>query len=108
SVREMRFVAIDLEPTGDGAFRVKLDASEQPIMQDLATLSDYSHRFLPSHSVYHPNEIAADLLARIVLAEDVLPGKAPPEANSAFAEARQVFKPLQERFEQVLGDSPSR
>ena len=102
---QMRKVAVDVEPAEGDAFRVKVDPSGMPYMQDLASLSDYTHRFLPAHSVYHPNEIAADLFARMVLAEQVLPGSAPPEADAALAKAKTIFHPLEEQFERIMAVS---
>jgi hypothetical protein len=74
SLRQMTFVAFELEPTDANAaapdtFKLKLDPSGEPARQPLAEVDAYVRAIRTRHSLYHPNEAAADLMARLVIAD---------------------------------------
>ena len=60
--QDFRMVAVDLKEQ-KGAFALALDPKGQPEVEDLASLPAYRSAFPNPDEFYHPNEIAADLLA---------------------------------------------
>jgi hypothetical protein len=101
SFKNARQIAVELELAGDDAFRVKTAQNGRLVMRGLMNEVGFVSRLSPSRSPYHPNEAAADLFARIIIAEN-LPGHPPDEAKDAIEKARLRFKPLQEWFAKIL------
>jgi len=66
--RDLRMVAVGLVRT-DGSFALRLDAGGMPVMRRLVSLEEYRGDFPFSMAPYHPDEIAAEGFARIVIAE---------------------------------------
>jgi hypothetical protein len=66
SFRGMEKVAFDLEPGENGNFRVKLGADGVPVHEPLDDVQAYAKAVRTPQSSYHPNEIAADLVAKLV------------------------------------------
>jgi len=102
SFADVRIVAIELENVADGTYRVRTDSDRRPVMQKLETVSHYAQHFTPARNIEHPNEAAADLFARIVIAEKVLPTIAAPGSANTIIEARKLFAPLQQWFARIL------
>jgi len=101
---DMQMVAVMLEPAGeDGAFRPKIAPNGNPMMDGLMNFPQFTARFAPSQSAFHPNEASADLFAHIAVIEDILPSRAPEEAKAALEKGKAAFKPTREWFEKILG-----
>jgi hypothetical protein len=103
SFKDARQIAVELESTGDDAFKVKLAPNGRLIERGLMNEVRYVSRLSPSRSPYHPNEASADLFARIIVAEN-LPGHPPEEAKDALAKAKVLFKPLEEWFAKIFAE----
>ena len=81
-------IAVDLEPAAaDGTFRVKAGPDGTPTVKPLAAEPAYAAAFGRGGNTYHPNEIAADLLAAAV-AEELRAAADAPAANGAPGTAR--------------------
>jgi hypothetical protein len=106
SFADARQLAIELEPTGDDTFRVKTAANGRLVSRSLMLEMRYASHFSPSRNLYHPNEISADLFARVIVVEH-LSGHPPDEAKDALEKGKQRFKPLQELFAKILGTEHS-
>jgi hypothetical protein len=79
--RDMRLVAVELDPAGE-EFAVRLDAQGMPVVRRLLSFQAYRERFPFAFAPYHPNEIAAEGFARIVIAE-IGNGPAPGDPETA-------------------------
>jgi hypothetical protein len=101
SFKDARQIAVELEPTGQDAFKVKVAPSGRLVERGLMNEVRYMSRLSPSRSPYHPNEASADLFARVIIAEN-LPGHPPDEAKDALEKAKVLFKPLQEWFAKIF------
>jgi hypothetical protein len=97
---DIQMEAVMLDADGESGFRAE---SAPNGMESLLNFPQYTSRFSPSEYVYSPARAAADLFARIVITEDVLPPVAPPEAKDAIEKGRIKFKPIRDRFEKMLG-----
>ena len=64
--RDIRAVAVTLDKTGDDTFVPKVDG-DKPVMRDLGELAAYQNLWGPFDETFHPNEIFANLFARMVL-----------------------------------------
>lgn len=102
SFADMRMVAIDLEPAADNSFRAKVDAGGKPVMRDLTDVPEYVKVFQHSTNIYHPNEAAADLFAKVVILRSILPGNTPAEGRAALDQEILVYAPLTEWFKKTL------
>jgi hypothetical protein len=97
----MQTVAVEVEETAGGRFRVKTDEAGMPIIRSLRAVNAYMGTFFPSQYVFHPNEASADLFARIV-AYDALGAKEEvPEDHRQRLE--MGFAPIREWFTDKLG-----
>ncbi|HET6329156.1 MAG TPA: hypothetical protein VFF76_00070 [Holophagaceae bacterium] len=67
--QDFREVAVDLS-LKDGAFTLMLDAEGQPKVEDLGAVTAYAAAFPQVDESFHPNEIAAELLAGWVTGQD--------------------------------------
>lgn len=103
SLHQMTFVGLDLEPTDPkdpvpDTFKLKLDASGEPTHQPLPQIDTYVRAVRTRQSLYHPNEAAADLMARLVIADalgqDGAAGGNDMEPVRAWA--KKTFGPQQE------------
>jgi hypothetical protein len=104
SLRQMTFIALDLEPTDSNAaepesFKVKSDVSDEPVREPLAGVGAYVRAVRTRHSLYHPNEAAADLMARLVIAEALGQGAVTDakDMEPVRAWAKETFGPGGER-----------
>lgn len=66
--RDLRMVAVGLVRTGD-SFALRLDVGGMPLMRRLVSFEEYRGDFPFSMAPYHPDEIAAEGFARIVIEE---------------------------------------
>lgn len=66
----LQMVGIDLQSDGKGGFKVKLDANGEPEHAPLTDIQAYLDRAHVRQDLYHPNEIAAELLPLLVLQPD--------------------------------------
>jgi hypothetical protein len=106
SFNNLRFVAVDVaaaEPEGAGAdpgaggtFVAVTGGGGEPVTRDLLSLDAFTSAFRPSTYVYHPNEAAADLFSRIVVAESLAPEPA------LFEEHRETVGPVRAWFRKNL------
>jgi hypothetical protein len=101
---DIQLEAVTLDANGESAFRVQAAPNGGPMLDSLLNFPQYTSRFSPSEKVYNPARAAADLFARIVITEEVLPPVAPPEAKDAIEKGRIKFKPIRDRFEKMLGN----
>jgi hypothetical protein len=74
TLRRMSFVALELEPSDAEApapdtFKLKLDASGEPVHRSLPSVAAYVRSIRTRQNLYHPNEAAADLMARLAIAD---------------------------------------
>lgn len=97
--RDFRTIAVQVERTDDG-FRVRVGADGKPLFRDLWQEPDYMRAFAPSTYVFHPNEAAADLFARIVTFEALRDGGAPPRGD--LWQPQENLAPLLEWFRKNL------
>ena len=77
-LRDMNMVAVPLTRK-DNVFTPELDADKKTKVVDLSTCRDYIKQFPVGGDNYHPNEIAAESFALIVLAQDKVPERWKPE-----------------------------
>ena len=63
---DFEMAAISLSDN-NGAFTVVTTAEGKPDYVDLMSVPEYARIYVGSHNIYHPNESAADLFAKIVL-----------------------------------------
>ena len=103
SFKDARQIAIEVEPAEGDGFRVKTGPNGRILYRGLMNETRYVSVFRPSRDAYHPNEAAADLFARIMMVENILPDRAPAEAKDALAKAKVMYKPLQQWFAKILG-----
>lgn len=99
---DMQMVAIELEPAGENSFEAKIGPDGKPVMQDLLAVPDYVSVFKPSRNIYHPNEAAADLFAKVVILSRILPGNLTAKDEAALKEPMREIAPLKEWFEKIL------
>jgi hypothetical protein len=92
SLHQMSMVALELEQARPGAavapdtFKLKLDASGEPVHQSLPDVDAYVHAVRTRQNLYHPNEAAADMMARLVIADGF--GKAAAQDDQQMAPVR--------------------
>jgi hypothetical protein len=103
---DMQMVAIDLEAMGDNSFKAKVGAGGKPVMKELMSVAEYVSVFRPSRNIYHPNEAAADLFAKIVVINKVVPGNLPPERQAGLQKMSDELKPLDDWFKKILAAAP--
>jgi hypothetical protein len=104
SFGNMQMIAVEVEPAGADAFKAKMGDDGKPVMQDLMGVSQYTSVFRISQNIYHPNEAAADLFAKLVIVNKVLPGNVPAESNEQLDKAKTELEPLNQWFKKVLKD----
>lgn len=66
--RDIRMVAVGLEQV-DGRFSPRQDSSGMPMVRRLLSFQEYRSEFPFSTAPYHPDEIAAEGFARVVISE---------------------------------------
>ena len=81
--RDIRMVAVGLART-ENSFLLRLDAAGMPMVRRLLSFQEYRAAFPFSMAPYHPDEIAAEGFARVVIAE--LAQKAQEDGSPAGAE----------------------
>lgn len=64
--RDLQLLAVELVPAGDG-FALRLEESGMPVVRRLISYRDYRREFPAVVAPFHPNKIAAESFARIVL-----------------------------------------
>jgi hypothetical protein len=99
---DMQMVAIDLEAMGVNSFKAKVGADGKPVMHELMSLAEYVSVFWPSQNIYHPNEAAADLFAKIVVIHHVAPGNIPAERQAGLQKLTAQLQPLDDWFKKIL------
>ena len=67
-VRDVRMVAVALDRT-EGFFALRLDAGGMPVVRRLLSFQEYRKEFPFSIAPHHPDEIAAEGFARILVRE---------------------------------------
>jgi hypothetical protein len=102
SFADMRMIAVELEATGENTYKAKVAPNGKPIMRDLISVADYVSVFSPSRNIYHPNEAAADLFARIVIGNSVLPGHLPRRDEEKLKESMNGLTPLKDWFDKIF------
>jgi hypothetical protein len=96
--QDFRQIAIALQGA-NGHYRVAEARDGRPLMKPIREEAAYAHRFNGAFSLFHPNEIAADLLSRIFAFDHLLPREQNSEgtrmaAEQLFGAARKQFKRL--------------
>ena len=71
----------------NGAFTVVTTAEGKPVYVNLMSVPEYARLYVGSHNIYHPNESAADLFAKIVIFDALVNKAAIPEKRLAAIEA---------------------
>ena len=66
--RDIRMVAVGLEQV-DERFSPRQDSSGMPVVRRLLSFQEYRSEFPFSTAPYHPDEIAAEGFARVVISE---------------------------------------
>ncbi|HEY8751287.1 MAG TPA: hypothetical protein VIM11_25110 [Tepidisphaeraceae bacterium] len=100
---DVQAVAVMLDGSPEQGFKPRTAPNGGPMTQPLLNLPQYTARFSPSEHPYHPAKAAADLFARIIVAEELLPEAKPPGAEAALVKAKERFKEMREWFERILG-----
>lgn len=103
---DMQMVAIDLDAMGDNSFKAKVGADGKPVLHELMSVAEYVSKFRPSRNIYHPNEAAADLFAKIVVINHVLPGNIPAQREAGLQKMSDELKPLDDWFKKILAAAP--
>jgi hypothetical protein len=101
SFADMRMIAVELEPSQNGVFKVKTVPNGLLVYRGLMREQRYVAVFRPSREIFHPNECSADLFSRIIATQNI-PGNPPEEAREGLAMARQLLKPLQGQFLKIM------
>jgi hypothetical protein len=91
---DFSMLAFYVAPDGDG-YRVELDGDGRPKYSELLSVRDYRSVFSPSTNIYHPNEAAADLFAKLVLYDAY---RSDRMGASQRAAEEKTFGPLREWF----------
>lgn len=102
SFDQMQMVAVDLEFVGENSFKARIGPNGKPQMQDLMAVGDYVSQFRPSSNIYHPNEAAADLFAKVVILDRLMPRIVPPQDAEKLNKPMSALAPLKEWFAKVL------
>lgn len=95
---DMKFVAIDVIMK-DESFEIKLDSNNKPVMENLYDIKKYNDFFAPSHNHYNPDELSADLFARMFFFDyhtdqDALSEEKRNRLVPVFNELRPLFESL--------------
>lgn len=96
SFRDLKLLAVDLAEADAGAFTVVSGGDGEPVTSDLLSVGPFTAVFKPSTYIYHPNEAAADLFSRIVIAETLAPEPA------LFDDHRETVEPVRQWFRKHL------
>ena len=65
---QLDFLAVDVEPAGEGEFKVKLE-NGKPATEPLSRVRPYVEAMRAGFDSYHPNEVAAHLFAKLFVTE---------------------------------------
>jgi len=96
---DIRIIAIFLTKKDKG-FAVQLANDDRPVFQNLLQTPEFRARFPLSSNIYHPNEIAADMFAKIIIFDNFTPANAlSPEKKNTM---EKHFAPLREWFKKNL------
>jgi hypothetical protein len=104
---DMRMIGVDVEPASKGVFKAKLQPDGTPLMQDLMGITEFASAFLGSQNIYHPNEAAADLFAKGVIVDKLLPASLTAGDPGRLATAQKKLQPLNAWFVKVLAKAPA-
>lgn len=104
SFGDMRMVAVDIEPAGKNSFKARLGPDGKPQMQYLMSVGEYVSQFRPSGNIYHPNEAAADLFAKVVILDRLMPQIVPAKDAEKLKKPMNALAPLKQWFENVLAE----
>jgi hypothetical protein len=92
---DFQMVAVELEKTPEG-FAVKF-ADGKPVTTPLQSERGYGDKLPPSNSIYHPNEIAADAFAMVIVL-DLMPNDPNPPAPESLEHMKAQLAPSREWF----------
>lgn len=84
---DFRMIAVEVSRGGDGAFAVRKGKRGRPVSHPLGSVERYVETFAPTQDLYHPNEIAADLFAGMVV-RDILEGERPRQESRGMKALR--------------------
>ncbi len=98
-------VAVELEKTDTG-FRVALDAAGSPTKSPLKSIAAYNAKLPHVHSMYHPNEIAADSFSRTVILAHFIPDELVPQ--NKLEQIFQKFAPTRDWIDFNFKASPAK
>ena len=102
---DFRMLAISLEKDGTG-FRVLVDQKGKPVSVELLLVPEFNAVFPMSNNIYHPNEAAADIFAKLVIFDNFI-----AKADMPAAQRRQVetsLGPIRAWFKANLGNRSKR
>ncbi len=88
AMRDMTMIGVNVIKTKKG-FAVVTDKNKKPVYKSLHRVNAYKEMFPTVRSLYHPNEIAADLMAQIYLIDVTTPNLS---QNNRFAKAIAPMK----------------
>ena len=77
---DFRMIGINLKKADDG-FAVELNGDSSPVYKPLAQITEYAEKFGRWGENFHPNEISAEMFARIVVTDSLLPKDKIPVAQ---------------------------
>jgi hypothetical protein len=69
---DIRMLGINVTSSKNG-FAVELDQAGKPVSRNLKSIAEYRAKFPMSSSLFHPNEIAADMFGYVVLFDYFIP-----------------------------------
>ena len=95
--RDMQMMMVELEKAADG-YNVKRNAQGEPVMRPLQQEAAYMTAIPAVSSRYHPFEIAADVMASLVIVDHVLT----PAAAPNLEQDKQRMAPLRARMRELL------
>ena len=90
---DFTMLSILLNKTGEG-YAVQVDTNGLPVFTDLRTTPEFTAVFPASDNIYHPDEAAADVFAKLVMAESFKPSGdvIPARMEKQFAPCRKWFR----------------
>lgn len=96
SFRDLKLLAVELAEDDAGALKGVTGDGGEPVTHELLSVEPFTALFKPSTYIYHPNEAAADLFSRIVIAETLAPEPA------LFEDHRESVEPVRQWFRKNL------
>ncbi len=97
---DFHMLAISLQRTTRG-LQVKVDAKGKPVYAELPLVPEFNAIFPMSNNIYHPNEAAADMFAKLIIYDHFLPDVDLPADRKKQIEI--TLGPLRAWFKANLG-----